>query len=139
MKALLDTNVLIGFFRDPRKRDTFEATSNRPLLFMSSIVAMELFAGCRTAVQRSALTAFLKPFEKAGRLVTPSHAAFLETGRILALLAGEGIGKAHLRQMSNDVVIAVSAARAGLVVVTRNSQDFSRIARWTPVRWVIPE
>jgi hypothetical protein len=46
MKVLLDTNVLIGFFRDPRRK------------------ALELFAGCRTARQEKALAYFLKPFGK---------------------------------------------------------------------------
>ena len=138
MKLLLDTNVLIGFFRDPLAKDSFEAQWSRPLLCMSSLVAMELFAGCRNRRQQSALATFLKPFEKAARLVTPDHSALLESGRVLAQLGREGIGKAHLRQITNDVIIGVTAARAGVVVVTRNARDFSRIEKHTPVRWMQP-
>jgi predicted nucleic acid-binding protein len=76
VKVLLDTNVLIGFFRNPRWKEEFESRTHRPLLFMSSDVALELFAGCRTPRQDKALTNFLKPFEKAGRMVTPDHACF---------------------------------------------------------------
>ncbi len=43
-EVLLDTNVLIGFFRHPGEREKFDAQMSRPLLFMSSIVALELFA-----------------------------------------------------------------------------------------------
>ena len=139
MKALLDTNVLIAFFRNPQLREAFEVRAERPLLFMSSIVAMELFAGCRTRRQQSALAAFHKPFEKAGRLITPDHAALLEAGRVLAGLGIDGIAKAHLRQISNDVVIAVTAARAGVVVITENARDFSRIEKWSTVRWMRPK
>ena len=138
MKVLLDTNVLIAFFRDPAAREAFDAQSTRPLLFLSSVVAMELFAGCRTHRQQSAFRAFVKPFEKAGRLVTPDHPALLEAGRVLAQLGAAGIGAAHLRQITNDVIIAVSAARAGIAVVTLNAQDFRRIEKYTPVRWMEP-
>jgi predicted nucleic acid-binding protein len=138
MKVLLDTNVLIGFFRNPRKKEKFESRSHRPLLFMSSMVALELFAGCRTAREEKALASFLKPFEKAGRVVTPDHACFREAGRVLAGLGRDGMGTAHRRQIVNDVLIAVAAGRAGVVVVTANATDFTLIQRHTPVRWMLP-
>jgi predicted nucleic acid-binding protein len=138
MKVLPDTNVLIGFFRNPQKRQDFESRTHRPLFFMSSVVALELFAGCRTQRQTRALMAFLKPFEKADRVVTPTHACFREAGRVLAGLGRDGMGKAHLRQLINDVLIAVTAARFGAVVVTANAGDFALIERHIPVRWIPP-
>jgi predicted nucleic acid-binding protein len=138
MKILLDTNVLIGFFRNPGRKEEFELRVQRPLLFMSSIVALELFAGCRTRREETALGNFLKPFEKAGRIVTPDHACFRETGRVLAGLGRDGIGKPHRRQMLNDVLIAVAAGRSGVVVVTANAADSSLIEKYTPFRWILP-
>jgi predicted nucleic acid-binding protein len=138
MKVLLDTNVLIGFFRNPRQKEEFELRSHRPLLFMSSVVALDLFAGCRTQRQERALSSFLKPFEKAGRMLTPDHGCFREAGRVLAGLGQDGIGAAHRRQIVNDTLIAVTAGRAGVVVVTANAADFSLIEKHTPVRWTLP-
>jgi predicted nucleic acid-binding protein len=138
MKALLDTNVLIGFFRNPGQREEFESRTHRPLLLMSSIVVLELFAGCRTPRQEKALASFLKPFEKAGRVLTPDHASFREAGRVLAGLGRGGIGTAHRRQIVNDVLIAVTAARSGTIVVTANARDFSQIEKHLPVRWMLP-
>jgi predicted nucleic acid-binding protein len=40
--------------------------------------------------------------------------------------------------MVNDVLIAVAAARSGVVVVTANAADFSLIEKQTPVRWTLP-
>jgi predicted nucleic acid-binding protein len=117
----------------------FEARAERPILFMSSVVAMELFAGCRTKPHRSAVAAFPKPFEKAGRVIEPDQGSFVEAGVVLARLGGEGLAKTHVRLMSNDVLIAVSAARAGITVVTQNVRDFTRIARWAPIHWQAPE
>jgi predicted nucleic acid-binding protein len=138
MKVLLDSNVLIGFFRNPRQKEEFESRTRRPLLFMSSVVALELFAGCRTTRQEKALMSFLKPFEKAGRVVTPDYACFREAGHVLAGLGRDGMGVAHRRQIVNDVLIAVTARRAGMVVITANAGDFSLIGKHTPVRWMAP-
>lgn len=99
---------------------------------------MELFAGCRSERHQRELGAFLKPFEKAGRLITPNHEHFREAGSVLARLAADGVGTMHRRLILNDVLIAVSAARTGVVVVTRNASDFERIGEFTPVRWILP-
>ncbi len=44
MRAVPDTNVLIDFFRNPNHKEEFEEKTLRPQFFMSSVVAMELFA-----------------------------------------------------------------------------------------------
>jgi predicted nucleic acid-binding protein len=105
---------------------------------MSSIVALELFAGCRTSRQRKALESFLKPFEKAGRVVTPDHGAFREADRVLAALGREGMGTTHRRFIVNDVLLAVTASKSGAILVTANTKDFSLIEKHTPVRWMLP-
>lgn len=138
MKAVLDTNVLIDFFRNPNHTEEFEAKTLRPQFFMSSVVAMELFAGCRTKRQQSELASFLKPFDKAKRVIAPDHACFVEAGRVLARLAGDGVDIVRRRQMVNDILIAVTAARARAVVITANVQDFSLIEIHARVRWMVP-
>lgn len=135
MKAIPDTNVLIDFFRNPNHKEEFEARMLRPQFFMSSIVAMELFAGCRTKRQESELESFLKPFEKAKRIIASDHASFLEAGRVLARLGRAGIDIVRRRQMVNDILIAVTAARAGAVVITA---DFSLIEVHLRVHWMMP-
>jgi predicted nucleic acid-binding protein len=139
MKIILDRNVWIRFLRNPNARAEFEARMNRSLLFMSSVVAMELLAGGRTGDRARALAILLKPFERAGRIVIPDHGCFRETGRVLASLSNDGIGQAHRLPLVNDVLIAVSTARAGAILITHNAEDFFRIARHTPVRWMVPE
>lgn len=138
MKVLLDTNALISFFRNPALKKEFESRTRRPLLFMSSIVALELFAGCRSSREERAVASFLKPFEKAARIVTPDYGCCREAGNVLARLGRDGIGAAHRRQIVTDVLIAVTAARSGVIVVTSNATDFVLIAKHTPVRWMLP-
>jgi len=102
------------------------------------VVVLELFAGCRTSRHEKELKSFLKPFETAERLIVPDHACFKEAGRVLAELARDGVGRDHLLRIANDVLIAVSATRSGVTVVTANSGDFGMIQRHTPVRWMLP-
>jgi predicted nucleic acid-binding protein len=135
MKILPDTNLWIAFFRNPSQREAIEARLKRPITLLSSVVAMELIAGCRTRPQKRAVAGFAQPFEKANRILTPDHEAFLEAGRVLAKIGEDGIGAAHRRQLVNDILIAVSATRAGAVVVTANTRDFAQIERHTPIRW----
>ena len=138
MKVVPDANIVIGFFRNPESQGGFASRTPRQLVYMSSVVALELYAGCRTHRREMLLANFLKPFEKAGRLILPDHASFLEAGRVLAKLGDDGIGLTHRRQIVNDVLIAVTAARAGMVVVTRNINDFSLIERYVAMRWMLP-
>lgn len=138
MKIVPDTNVLIGFFRNPDAKDAFEARHHRPSLFMSSIVALELRAGCRTPRQEKELAGFLKPFEKASRLILPDHGTYMECGRVLAKLMEDGISAPHRRSLVPDILIAVSSSRAGAMVVTANKHDFARIEKYTPVHWMLP-
>lgn len=106
---------------------------------MSSVVALELFAGSRTPREQKALQNFLKPFEKAGRLITPDHASFREAGRVLATLGRAGVGSVHRRLIVNDVLLAVTAGKSGAVLVTSNANDFSLIEKHTRFRWMLPE
>jgi predicted nucleic acid-binding protein len=68
----------------------------------------------------------------------PNHASFREAGRVLAGLGRDGIGTTHRLQIVNDVLVAVTAAQFGAIVVTANIHDFSLIEKHTPVRWILP-
>jgi predicted nucleic acid-binding protein len=44
----------------------------------------------------------------------------------------ERIGQARL---TNDALIAASAARCGITVITANARDFARLAEFCPLEW----
>jgi len=60
----------------------------------------------------------------------------LLTGEVL-LLIGQQSGYEQVRRarMTNDVLIAMSVARNGFVVLTKNPQDFEQIAKFRAFRW----
>lgn len=136
MKLIFDTDILIDHFRDPDLRDTLATAIDRSQVCVSSVVAMELRAGCRRPGEIRVLEQFLRPFEMARRIIAPDHHLCLQAGAILSLLGTKyGLQADKRRSMTNDVLIATSALRIGAALLTRNRSDFSLISRCVPLVW----
>lgn len=100
----------------------------------------ELRAGARASELEALRALVFAPFERRGRLFTPSHDAWKRAGATLSALAEqEGL---ELRNVSrgfvDDVMLAASCREAGIVLVTANVRDFTRIARVAPFDFVAP-
>jgi predicted nucleic acid-binding protein len=103
---------------------------------MSSVVAMELRAGCRGASEVRILERLLRPFEAARRVIAPDHRACLRAGTALALLGSRlGLAPEKRRALSHDALIAASAVAIGAAVITRNRSDFALLAQCLPLVW----
>jgi len=104
-------------------------------LWLSSVVLEELYAGADEAASR-VLTKLEQDFEGSGRVLTPNHGDWTRAGKILAKLGRkhgyEQIGQARL---VNDSLIATSAARHGITVITANKRDFERLAEFCSLQW----
>jgi predicted nucleic acid-binding protein len=104
-------------------------------VWLSSVVLEELYAGVgahnRHVVERLELD-----FHRAGRILVPNLSDWTQTGKVLARLAAkydyEQIGKGRL---TNDALIAMSAGRLGITVITANASDFSKLAEFRPFEW----
>jgi predicted nucleic acid-binding protein len=108
-----------------------EQVARRSLWYMSSVVAMELRAGCHTRADERTLNSLLNPFEKTGRVIYPDHRMWLRAGAILAAL-GAGDRRERYR-LVNDTLIALSAISIGACVVTANRRDFEMLAQILPL------
>lgn len=136
MKVIFDTDVLIDFFRSGAELESIEGAISRSSIYLSSIVAMELYAGARRRSDRRMLGQFFQPFERAGRLVSPNHALFCRAGGVLAELGSRfGFDAAKRRSLANDLLIALSAVSIGAIVVTNNRRDFAPIADCISLPW----
>jgi len=113
----------------------FERRADEAPLWLSSVVLEELYAGASEAAVR-ALERLEHDFEKAKRVLVPNLSDWTSAGKVLARLAAkygyERIGRARL---TNDALIAMSAARTGITVLTANSRDFARIAEFRAFSW----
>lgn len=106
-------------------------------LWLSSVVLEELYAGA-TRSQHRILEKLERDFERARRVLVPNFGDWTQAGKVLARLAEkygyERIGQARL---TNDALIATSAGRAGITVITVNRRDFGRLAEFCPLQWQV--
>jgi predicted nucleic acid-binding protein len=104
-------------------------------VWLSSVVLEELYAGVRARNGR-VVERLERDFDKAGRIVVPNLGDWTQTGKVLARLGAkydyEQIGKGRL---TNDALIAMSAGRLGITVVTANARDFGKLAEFRSFRW----
>jgi predicted nucleic acid-binding protein len=104
-------------------------------VWLSAVVLEELYAGT-SARNRRVVERLERDFERAARILVPNLGDWTQTGKVLALLGArygyERIGKGRL---TNDALIAMSAARLGITVVTANARDFGRLAEFRAFQW----
>ncbi len=142
-KYVLDANLFIRGFRDASANLELQRFHSlfAPFEYMSVIVAQELRAGVRSSLDRKLLEKMLlSPFSRRNRMITPSARAWEDSGDILADLAREE--KLDLKRVSkafsNDVLLALSCKESGMVLVTENIRDFTRISRIAPFQFTAP-
>ena len=136
--ALLDTSIYIFALR---RRDAAAVGLRRLApdtpLWMSAVVLEELYAGSGER-ERRVIERLERDFDRARRIVVPSLADWSDSGRVLARLAAkysyEQIGRGRL---TNDALIAVSAGRLGIKVITANRRDYNRLAEFWPFQWQV--
>jgi predicted nucleic acid-binding protein len=106
-------------------------------IWLSSVVLEELYAGAN-AKNWHIVERFERDFERTGRVLAPNLKDWAQAGKVLALLAAkydfEQIGRGRL---TNDVLIAMSAARTGVTVITANARDFEKLAEFRQFLWRI--
>jgi len=134
--ALLDSSIYISALR----RDQPPTLALRGLapdapLWLSSVVLEELYAGTRER-NRHVVERLERDFDRAKRILVPNLSDWTQAGTVLARLAQkynyEQIGQGRL---TNDALIATSAGRLGIVVITANERDFRRLAEFRDFRW----
>jgi predicted nucleic acid-binding protein len=126
-KHLIDTDLYIDLIQSgttlPLIREIYD--KDAPGIYFSSIVAQELLAGARSPAGRKRVEILFRPFEKVGRVVTPSHNQWKTAGGILGkVLENRPDLKTKLPALVNDCLLALSARSLGATLYTRNRDDF---------------
>lgn len=133
-KVTYDANIFIK-----RKPAYFPAG-----FYMSIVVLQELVAGAKDASAIQELEAARRNYEKADRLLVPTMEDWWLVGVVInSLQRGRRSKKSGLipkmsaegkYRITNDVLIARTARRAGVTVVTDNKKDFEKIKNFCNVR-----
>jgi len=142
-KYVLDTNIFVRADRDRVWAGELAAfyAAFLPVTFLHAVVVQELLLGAVDQRRgRDVYEGYVEPFEARQRIVTPSYASWRRSGEVVAALVQRrrlspgGFSRSFL----NDALLAVSCREAGVVLITLNSADFSRIRTVEPFRFVTP-
>lgn len=137
---LYDSSVYIAALRAGEQSAALlrRFAGNAPV-WLSSVVLEELYAGASKSARRL-VERLERDFDRAKRILVPNLSDWTGAGRLLALLAVkydyEQIGQGRL---TNDALIAMSARRVGITVITANARDFARLAQLRSFRWQVSE
>jgi predicted nucleic acid-binding protein len=136
MYVLFDSSVYIGALRTGGNAPLLmQRWAGESPIWLSSVVLEELYAGAGPSVTRL-LEKMESDFAGVKRVLTPNSKDWTRTGRILAQIGKkygyEQVGKSWL---TNDTLIATSASRQGIKVITANQRDFARLAEFCTLSW----
>jgi predicted nucleic acid-binding protein len=105
------------------------------VLWLSAVVLEELYAGA-LASELEKIEEMERDFERIDGILVPSRQDWVQTGKVLHWLGArygyENIGRGRF---TNDALIATSASRFGIRVITANGRDFSRLAQFCSLSW----
>ena len=136
--ALFDTSIYVNALR--RGDDavpTLRRVNAEFSLWVSAVVLEELYAGAGDRAHR-AVQRLEREFEGIGRILVPNLKDWSDTGTLLARVAAKhGYEQVGRGRLTNDALIATSASRLGILVITANDQDFRRLAQFRAFKWQV--
>src|SRR5262245_44672477 len=130
---LIDSDVYVDFLQSGRFHTEIARlyAEHTPGIYFSSVVIEELLAGATSPDEQKNVELLFSPFERARRVVVPSHANWRDTGNLLARIFREQPSyRSKLPHLVADCLIALSTRTIGAVVHTRNRADFELIRRF---------
>ena len=136
--ALFDSSIYITALRrgDDAALALRRLTADAPL-WLSAVVLEELYAGAADR-HRQVVERLERDFDRAKRILVPNLSDWTQAGRVLARLAAKyrykKIGRGRL---TNDALIAMSAGRLGIRVITANQRAFRRLAELRAFQWQV--
>jgi predicted nucleic acid-binding protein len=136
--VLFDTSIYITLLRS--KADgalQLRQMAGGVPVWLSSVVLEELYAGASGKSVRM-VARLERDFERARRMLVPNLSDWAQTGRVLARLAAKyGYERIGQGRLTNDALVAASAGRMGITVISANARDFGKLAEFLPFRWRI--
>jgi predicted nucleic acid-binding protein len=134
--VLFDSSIYIAVLRaekDPAL--TLRQLAGGAPIWLSSVVLEELYAGASPR-DRGVVERLERDFDGARRILVPNLSDWTQTGKALGRLAAKyGYERIGQGRLTNDALIAMSAGRLGITVVTANARDFAKLSEFGPFRW----
>ena len=136
--ALFDTSIYVAALRRGEDRVlAIRRLGSGSVVWLSAVVLEELYAGASVR-SRDLVERLESDFDRAKRILVPNLSDWTQAGKVLARFAAkysyEQIGQGRL---TNDALIAMSAGRCGIRIVTTNGRDFRRLAEFRSFQWQV--
>jgi predicted nucleic acid-binding protein len=135
--ALFDTSIYVSALRRGEAGAPVARLVAENDIWLSAVVLEELYAGARER-DRHVVELIERHFDKENRILLPELDDWIQAGKVLSQLAAkydyETVGR---NLLTNDALMAMSAARAGVTVVTANVRDFRRLAQFRSFSWQV--
>lgn len=139
---LFDTSIYVSAFRQGEgsilalHRASGPSDVTSAPLWLSAVVLSELLVGASEKRARQQLLETEREFLKLNRLLVPVQRDWSLAGQMLAQVGAKyGYDQVGRARLTNDALIAMSAARNGFTVLTKNASDFEKIAEFRPFQW----
>jgi predicted nucleic acid-binding protein len=133
--ALFDTSIYVSALRRGDAGPAVARFVDETDMWLSAVVLEELYAGARERDQH-VVELIERHFDEESRILLPEFEDWIQAGKVLSRLAAkydyEKIGR---NRLTNDALMAMSAARAGVTIVTANVRDFRRLAEFRAFSW----
>jgi predicted nucleic acid-binding protein len=136
--VLLDSSIYISALRQGEEGVlSIRRLADDAPIWLSAVVLEELYAGADDH-ERKLVQSLERDFEKIKRILVPILADWIETGVVLGRLAAKyGYERIRQARLTNDALIAMSARRMGICVITSNERDFQRLAEFREFKFEV--
>lgn len=135
-KILLDTSVYIPLLKQGKEPGGVLETPGS-IIYLSMVVAQELFAGAGDMATAKALEKLFYVFKKNKRLLVPTAEDWCQCGLVLAQIGKKyGFESIKKGRLVNDVLIALGCKSVGATLLTGNHKDFQLIHRFVPFKMI---
>ena len=122
---LFDTSVYISYIRRKTHSDLVDRATESGRVVLSSVVAMELYAGARSTAEKRLLDQFVESMKVVSAYETPGEDDWARGG-ILVERFTRFRGNAQIRDHFRDILVILAAVNRGAVLVSSDAH----IANW---------
>lgn len=122
---LFDTSVYIAYIRRKEYSELVDRATESGRVVLSSVVAMELYAGARSVVEKRLLDQFVESMKMVSAYETPREDDWARGG-ILVERFTRFRGHAQVRDHFRDILVVLGAVRRGAILVSSDAH----LANW---------
>ena len=122
---LFDTTVYIAYIRRKEYSELLDRATESGRVVLSSVVAMELYAGARSVAEKRLLDRFVESMKVLSAYETPREDDWARGGILLERFT-RFRGHAQVRDYFRDILVILTAVNRGAVLVSSNAH----LANW---------